>query len=176
VALKLEQKKQVVQEVNQVASEAISAVVVDYRGMTMSAMMELRRRALTLNVHVRVVRNTLAKRAVQETSVACLDSELKGQVILLFAMDHPGAAARLAKEFAKKYKNLEIKALAYDGGLLPVAQLAMLADLPTHDEAISLLMALLLAPVAQTTRALSETVARLARVTAAVAEQQESNG
>ena len=173
MALKLEQKKAVITEVNQMASEAVSAVVAEYRGLTMGAMTELRRKALDVNVKVRVVRNTLAKLAIQETGFACLDPALSGPVILLFAMDHPGAAARLAKEFAKEHKALQVTALAFEGDLLPAEKLAMLASLPTYDEAISLLMAVMLAPVASVARGMSETVAKLVRVTNAVAVQQE---
>ncbi len=172
MALRLEQKKAVVTEVNQVAQTAISAVVANYSGLSVAALTKMRRRALALNVYIRVVRNTLAKRAVKETPLSCLDEALTGPVILLFAMDHPGSAAKLVKEFAKKYKMLEVTALAYDGQLLPASQLAQLADLPTHDEAISLLMALLMAPISRAARAMSETVASLARVTVAVAEKQ----
>ncbi len=174
MALKLEQKKAVVAEVKAMASEAVSAVVADYRGLTMSALTELRCKARDVNVKVRVVRNTLAKRAIQETGFACLDSVLSGPVILLFAMDHPGAAARLAKEFTKKHNKLDVTALAFEGNLMSADQLAMLASLPTYEEGISLLMAMMMAPLTQTARCMSETVGKLVRVTDAVAKQQDA--
>jgi large subunit ribosomal protein L10 len=172
VALKLDQKKVVVKEVNEVASSAVSAVVANYRGLGVAGLTEMRRRALELNVYVRVVRNTLAKRAIDGTELSCLDSSLVGPVILLFSMDHPGAAAKLAKEFSKKYKMLEVTALAYDGNLMDASQLSTLADLPTHSEAIALLMGIMMAPISQTVRGMSETLGRLVRVTSAMAESK----
>ena len=174
MALRFEHKKTVVKEVNQMASEAISAVIAEYRGLTMAEMTELRRKAMEMNVQVRVVRNTLARRAVQETDLACLDPALTGPVVLLFAMEHPGAAARLAKDFSKNHSNLKVTALAFEGNLLPSEQLAMLASLPTYDEAIAQLMSVMQAPLTQAARLMNETVAQLARVTAAVAEQQSA--
>lgn len=174
VALKLNQKKAVVTEVNQIASEAVSAVVANYRGMSVSGLTEMRRRAIEMNVRVRVVRNTLAKRAFKETSLACLDEALTGPVILLFAMDHPGAAARLAKEFVKKYNMLEVTAMAFNEQLLPASELSQLAALPTYDEAIAQLMAMLKAPISRVATATKETVAKLVRVTSAVADKQQA--
>ncbi len=176
MALRLEQKKAVVANVNALANTALSVVVADYCGLTMGDMTEIRAKALTQGVHVQVVKNTLAKRAFVETPMDCLSESLSGQMILFFSIEHPGAAAKLAKEFAKRFDALEVKALAFDGQMMAANQLDMLANIPTHEEALSLLMAVMLAPVSQVARATSETLGRLVRVTSAYAESQGNNG
>lgn len=173
MALRLEQKKAVVANVNALANTALSVVVADYCGLTMPDLTAIRAKALASGVHVQVVKNTLAKRAFEETPMACLSSSLSGQMILFFSIDHPGAAAKLAKEFAKKLKTLEVKALAFDGQMMEASQLEMLASIPTYEEALSLLMSMMLAPLTQVTRATSETVGRLVRVTSAYADSQK---
>ena len=96
MALKLEQKQQIVAEVNEVASSALSAVVADYRGMTVAEMTTMRAKARESGVYVRVVRNTLAKRAVEGTDYACLDEAFIGPTLVAFSQEDPGSAARLA--------------------------------------------------------------------------------
>jgi len=109
VALGLEQKQQIVAEVNEVAASALSAVVADYRGLTVAEMTEMRAKARESGVYLRVVRNTLAKRAVEGTDYACLDETLVGPSLLAFSTEDPGSAARLLKDYAKELDALEVE-------------------------------------------------------------------
>jgi len=141
VPLALEGKKAIVAEVSEAAKGALSVVVADSRGVTVGKMTDLRKQARENGVELRVVRNTLARRALEGTQ--CLNDSFVGPTLLAFSTDHPGAAARLFKEFAKADKNFEVKALAYEGELIPAADIDRLATLPTHDEAIAKLMSVM---------------------------------
>lgn len=140
MALGLNDKKAIVAEVNEAAKGALSAVVADSRGVTVSSMTSLRKQAREAGVVVRVVRNTLAKRALAGTSYECLSDVFVGPTLIAFSSEHPGAAARLFKDFAKEEESFEVKALAYEGELIPAEQIDRLAKLPTYDEAIAQLM------------------------------------
>jgi large subunit ribosomal protein L10 len=137
MALNLQGKKAIVAEVNEAAKGALSAVVADSRGVTVGAITALRKEARNAGVWMKVVRNTLAKRAVEGTEFECLNDSLVGPSLIAFSSEHPGAAARIFKEFAKKNANFELKAGAFDGQLVDVE---MLAKLPTYDEAVARLM------------------------------------
>jgi len=141
VAIKLEDKKAIVAEVNEAAKAALSAVVADARGVTVGAMTGLRKEAREAGVYVRVVRNTLLKRAVEGTQYDVLNDVFKGPTLIAFSNEHPGAAARLFKEFAKANAKFEVKAAAFEGELIPASQIDRLATLPTYEEAIARLMA-----------------------------------
>ena len=106
MAIGLEDKKAIVAEVSEVASDALSLVVADSRGCTVSEMTDLRRQAREANVKVRVVRNTLAKRAVEGTEYECAQDSFKGPSLLAFSMEDPGAAARIFKDFAERKRKL----------------------------------------------------------------------
>ncbi|WP_305459996.1 50S ribosomal protein L10 [Photobacterium leiognathi] len=137
MALNLQDKKAIVAEVNEAANGALSAVVADSRGVTVGAMTTLRKQAREAGVYVKVVRNTLARRAVEGTDFECLKDVFVGPSLIGFSNEHPGAAARLFKDFAKENKSFEIKAVAFEGA---VANVEVLATLPTYDEAIARLM------------------------------------
>lgn len=141
MAIKLEDKKAIVAEVNEAAKVALSAVVADARGVTVGAMTGLRKEAREAGVYVRVVRNTLLKRAVEGTEFSILSDAFKGPTLIAFSNEHPGAAARLFKEFAKANAKFEVKAAAFEGELIPASQIDRLATLPTYEEAIARLMA-----------------------------------
>jgi len=143
VALGLEDKKAIVAEVSEAAKVALSAVVADSRGVTVGAMTALRKDAREAGVYVRVVRNTLAKRAVEGSDFECLQDSFVGPTLIAFSNEHPGAAARLLKKFAKENDQLEVKALAFNGELIPAGDIDRLATLPTYDEAISRLMSVI---------------------------------
>jgi large subunit ribosomal protein L10 len=140
VALRLEDKKAIVAEVNEAASAALSVVVADSRGVTVGAMTSLRKNAREAGVQLRVVRNTLARIAVEGTRFECLKDSFVGPSLIAFSMEHPGAAARLLKDFAKAEANFEVKALAYEGELIAASDIDRLASLPTYEEAIARLM------------------------------------
>ena len=173
MAIGLEDKKVIVAEVGEVANEALSLVIADSRGCTVSEMTTLRRQAREANVKVRVVRNTLAKRAVQGTEYECTQDSFKGPSLLAFSMEDPGAAARIFKAFAKENENFEVKALAVGGQLLEASQLDVLAKLPTRDQAISQLMSVMLAPVTKLVQTMNEVPGKLVRTVAAVRDQKE---
>jgi large subunit ribosomal protein L10 len=174
VAIRLEDKQQIVSEVSKAAQSALSAVIADYRGVTVTALTSLRKAARTNGVYLRVVRNTLLKRAVAGTEFECLSSALKGPTILAFSQNDPGAAARVLKDFAKGNDKFSIKALAIGGKLLPASQIDVLASLPTYDQAIAILMGLMLAPVTKLARTLKEVPTKVTRGVAAVRDQKQA--
>ena len=143
MALGLEGKKAIVAEVNEAAKAALSVVVADSRGVTVDAMTPLRKQARENGVILRVVRNTLARRALEGTAYECLNEAFVGPTLLAFSTEHPGAGARLFKEFAKSQEAFEVKALAYEGELIPAADLDRLATLPTLDEALAKLLSVM---------------------------------
>ena len=155
MALNLDSKKVVVEEVAQYASKALSAVAAEYRGLTVTELEELRNTARETGVYLRVVKNSLAKRAVAGTDLECMQEGLKGPLIMAFSMEAPGAAARLINDFAKNNDKLIAKVIAFDGQILDISELARLASLPTRDEGISLIMAVMKAPVGKLARTLA---------------------
>ncbi|UTF59426.1 MULTISPECIES: 50S ribosomal protein L10 [Gilvimarinus] len=140
MALGLEGKKAIVAEVQEAAKGALSAVVADSRGVTVDKMTALRKEARENGVWLKVVRNTLARRAVQGTDYECLVESFVGPTLIAFSTDHPGAGARILKEYAKENENLELKAAVFEGEIVDVA---MLASLPTYDEALAKLMSVM---------------------------------
>ncbi|MFL2481498.1 MAG: 50S ribosomal protein L10 [Gammaproteobacteria bacterium] len=167
MALKLEDKKLLVREVNAVAGESISAVAAEYRGLSVADMSELRVEARNSGVYIRVVKNTLARLAIKGTEFECLEESLKGPIILAFTKEDPGAAARVVKKFSKDHEELKAVSLVLDGELLPASDLTKLAELPTQDEARAMLVALLASPLTQLVRTLNEPSAMLARTMSA---------
>lgn len=132
MALNLQDKQAIVAEVSEVAKGALSAVVADSRGVTVDKMTELRKAGREAGVYMRVVRNTLLRRVVEGTQFECLKDTFVGPTLIAYSMEHPGAAARLFKEFAKANAKFEVKAAAFEGELIPASQidrLATLADL-----------------------------------------------
>lgn len=174
VVLKLEDKKTIVSEVSVVAKSALSLIAAEYSGLTVEQLTSLRKSAREAGVYMRVVRNTLARRALSGTQFECMQKELVGPLVLAFSQENPGAAARLIKEFAKQNEKLKVKALAIDSQLLPASGLETLASLPTRDEAISQLMSVMLAPITKFVRTLSEPHAKLVRTVAAVRDAKQS--
>ena len=173
MAIRLEDKKQIVSEVNQAASGALYAVLADYRGVTVSELTALRKSARENNVYLRVVRNTLLKLAVAKTEFECIQEALVGPTILAFSQEDPGAAARVLQDFAKLNSKFEIKALSVGGKLLDASQIDVLAKLPTHDQALSMLMSVMLAPVTKLTRTINEVPSKVTRAVAAVRDQKK---
>lgn len=160
MALGLEDKKAIVAEVQEAAQGALSAVVADSRGVTVGAMTALRKEAREAGVWMKVVRNTLARRAVEGTQYECLKETFTGPTLIAFSAEHPGAAARIFKEFAKKNKEFELKGGAFDGNIVSVD---MLATLPTYNEALAKLMSVMKEAAA----------GKLVRTIAAVRDQKE---
>ena len=174
MALKLEDKKVIVAEVNEAAGNALSAVVADYRGMEVGALTEMREKARHGKIYLRVVRNTLAKRAVAGTEFECLTDALVGPSLIGFSLEEPSASAKLFKDIAKDNDKLEIRALAIGGQLLDASQVDAVAKLPTKDEAIAMLMSVMTAPVAKFVRTMNEVPGKLVRTVAAVGEAKKA--
>ncbi|MCH9716351.1 MAG: 50S ribosomal protein L10 [Gammaproteobacteria bacterium] len=174
MTLTLAAKKVVVEEVAAAASNAISAVLADYRGIPVNDMTALRAKARAQGVYLRVVPNTLTRRAFDETPFACLDDALKGPLVLALSMASPGDAARLLKDFAKSCDKLQIKALALDGKAYGAEHLDAIASLPTRDEALATLMAVMKAPVEKFVRTLAAPHGKLVRTVVAIKDQKAS--
>jgi len=154
VALNLDSKKAVVEEVAQFAAKAYSAIAAEYRGLTVTELTELRKTARETGVYLRVVKNTLAKRAVVGTEFECMQDGLVGPLLIAFSMEDPGSAARLINDFAKTHDKLVTKIVAIGGEAFDGSELARLASLPTRDQGISMLMSVIKAPVAKLVRTL----------------------
>lgn len=174
MALSLEEKKAVVSEVAEIAAVAHSAVAAEYSGLTVEQMTALRARARDGGVYLRVVKNTLAKRAVKGTDFECMQDGLTGPLLLAFSREEPGAAARLVKDFAKEHNSLVPKLVSFGGKMLAAGDLDRLASMPTRDQAISLLMAVMKAPVEKFVRTLNEVPGKLTRTVAAIRDQKQS--
>ena len=172
MALRLEDKKLFVKEVNAVAGESLSAVAAEYRGLTVSEMTELRKEARNAGVYLRVGKNTLARRAIEGTEFECMTETLKGPLLLAFAKDDPGAAARVIKDFAKEHEALKAVSLSAGGQLMPASDLKKMADLPTLDQARAMLLGVMVAPMSQLVRTLAEPPAMLARTISARGSQE----
>jgi large subunit ribosomal protein L10 len=174
MALRLEDKKAFVKEVNAVAGESVTAVAAEYRGLSVADMTELRKEARDAGVYLRVVKNTLARRAVEGTDFECMQDTLKGPILLAFGKDDPGAAARVIKDFAKGHDALKAISLSTGGQLLPASDLAALANLPTLDQAHAILLGVMMAPMTKLARTLAEPSAMLARTMSARGEQNSA--
>lgn len=175
MALTLEEKRAIVAEMTEVVANAHSAVIAEYIGMSVAEMTDLRNKARESQVYIRVVKNTLAKRAIADTPFECMVPALVGPVILAFSQDAPGAAARLLFDFTKTNKKLVVKNIALGGQLLDGAKLESVSKLPNREEAISQLMSVLQAPVTQFVRTLAEPHAKFVRTMAALGDSKEGD-
>lgn len=155
MALNLDSKKAVVKEVAVFAAKAHSAIAAEYRGLTVTELTELRKTARETGVYLRVVKNTLAKRAVAGTEFECMQSGLIGPLLIAFSMEDPGAAARLISNFAKTHDKLITKIVAIGGQSFGGSELARLASLPTRDQGIGMLMSVMKAPTEKFVRTLA---------------------
>ena len=174
MALRLDDKKALVAEVNTVAQTAQSVVAAEYRGLSVSKLTELRAKARASRVYMRVVKNTLARRAVAGTQFECVGGKLKGPLILAFSQDDPGAAARLIKAFAKDNDKLVPTLVSLGGAVLPGTDLERVASLPTRGQALSQLLGVIKAPIGKFVRTLAEPHAKLVRTIAAVKDQKSA--
>jgi len=176
MALNLEDKKALVAEVAAVAQKAQSVVAAEYRGLTVGQMTELRAKARKQGVYMRVVKNTLARKALAGTSFETVGPKLKGPLVLAFSKDDPGAAARVVKDFAKANEKLVATLVSLGGQVLPGGDLDKVASLPTREQALSLLLGVLKAPVQKLAGTLAAPAAKLARTVAAVRDQKQAAG
>ena len=173
MALSFEDKKQIVTEVNKAASNALSLVIADARGVDVADMTLLRKSARENGVHLQVVRNTLAKHAFKETEFSCVNEALVGPSLFGFSMEDPGAAARIFKDFAKDNENFEVKALSVGGKLLQANQIDALAKLPTREQALGMLVSTMIAPVTKLVRTFNAVPTKVTFAVAAVRDQKQ---
>jgi large subunit ribosomal protein L10 len=174
MALRLDDKKAMVAEVNAVAATAQSVVAAEYRGLTVTQMTNLRSKARSSGVYLRVVKNTLARRAIAGTPFECVSNSLKGPLILAFSKDDPGAAARLVKAFAKDNDKLVTTVVSLGGTALTAKDLDKVASLPTLEVARATLLGALQAPIGKLVRTMAEPHAKLVRAIAAVKDKREA--
>jgi large subunit ribosomal protein L10 len=176
MALNIESKKALVAEVAAVAANAQSVVAAEYRGLTVGKMTELRAKARAAGVYMRVVKNTLARKAVAGTAFENIGPVLKGPLVLAFSKDDPGAAARVIKAFAKDNDKLVATAVSLGGQLLPAKALEQVASLPTRDQALAMLMGTMKAPIQKLVSTLNAAPSKLVRTLAAVRDQKQAAG
>jgi large subunit ribosomal protein L10 len=176
MALNLEDKKTLVAEVAEVAAKAHSVVAAEYRGLTVGQMTELRAQARKQGVYMRVVKNTLARKALAGTSFEAVGPKLKGPLVLAFSKDDPGAAARVVKDFAKTHEKLVATLVSLGGQVLAGGELDKVASLPTREQALSILLGVLKAPIQKLAATLAAPASQLARTVAAVREQKQAAG
>ncbi|MBT2747773.1 MULTISPECIES: 50S ribosomal protein L10 [Lysobacter] len=161
MALNLSQKQEVVAELAEVAAKAHSLIAAEYAGITVGQMTAMRKKARETGVYLRVVKNTLASRAVAGTEYECVQDKLVGPLLYAFSTEEPGAAGRLIKEFAKGNDKLKAKVVAMGGQVYPASHVDVLASLPTLEQALAMLA-----------RVLSEPASMFARAVKAVADKQ----
>jgi large subunit ribosomal protein L10 len=172
--LRLNEKKEIVAVVSDLAKMSLSAVAADYRGLTAVEMTALRAKARDAKVSIHVIRNTLARRALAGTNFAGLSDYLKGPVLIAFADSEPGSTAKLVRDFAKLNAKLEARAICVDGQIYSAAQIDAVASLPTKEQAISQLMSVMQAPISKFVRTLAEPHAKLVRTIAAIRDKKKA--
>ena len=174
MALRLDDKKALVAEVAKVAATAQSVVAAEYRGLTVSQMTSLRSKARASGVYLRVVKNTLARKAIAGTPFECVGKSLKGPLILAFSKEDPGAAARLVKAFAKDNDKLKTTVLSLGDTVLAAKDIDRVAALPTLEAARAMLLGALQAPIGKLVRTIAEPQAKLVRAIAARKDKLEA--
>ena len=176
MSLNLEQKKVVVAEVHEIALHSQSLVAAEYRGLSVPQLTDLRNKARKSGVHMQIIKNTLARKAVTGTSFECISPQLKGPLILAFSKDDPGAAARVIKAFAKDNDKLVTTLVSIGGQVLPAKAIDQVASLPTREQALATLMGLMKQPIEKFVRTLAEPHAKRARTVAAIRDQKQAAG
>jgi large subunit ribosomal protein L10 len=174
MALNLAQKKEVVAELANVAANAHSLVAAEYAGLTVEQLTSLRVKARQSGVYVKVAKNTLVSRAVEGTEYECVKETLTGPLLYAFSKEDPGAAGRLIKDFAKANEALKARLVAIGGKAYPASHVDVLASLPTRDQALGMLLSVMVQPATMLVRLLSEPAAQIARVTNAVGQQKQA--
>ena len=172
--LNLEEKKAIVADVAEVVASTTSVIAAEYRGLTVDKLTELRKQARESDVVLRVVKNSLAKRAFEGTDYACLQDSLSGPLMLAFSQEDPAAAARIFNDFVKDNDKLIVKSIALGSTLMDASQLGALAKMPTRDQALGMLAGVIQAPISKFVRTVAEPTNKLARVLAAVRDTKQA--
>ncbi|OGT33949.1 MAG: 50S ribosomal protein L10 [Gammaproteobacteria bacterium RBG_16_51_14] len=174
MSLTLEAKKAIVSEIAGIAAEAPSAIAAEYIGLTVSEMTALRKSARTAGIYLKVVRNTLARRALENTRFECMRDDLSGPLLLAFSNDEPGSAARVIRDFAKANNRLVVKLVALDGKLFGASEIERLANMPSLEQARAIFLGVLKAPLGKFVRVLAEPEAKFVRLLAAQRDKQQA--
>ena len=172
MGLNLEEKKAVVEEIAAQVAGAKGIVLAEYRGLEVGNMTELRRKARGSGVYVRVMKNTLARRAVKDTPFAKLADQMVGPLVYGISSD-PVATAKVMNEFAKGNDKFVIKAGAMPNAVISPKEVAALASLPSREELLAKLLGTMQAPIAQFVRTLNEVPSKFVRTLAAVRDAKE---
>ena len=172
MSLSLEQKKAVVAEISAQVAKAQAIVVAEYRGLGVGNMTDLRREARKSGVYLRVLKNTLARRAVSGTPFEKLSEQLTGPLIYGISPD-PVATAKVLNEFAKTNDKLVIRAGAMPNAVITAKEVKALATMPSREELLAKLLGTMQAPIAQFVRTLNEIPSRFVRTLAAVRDQKQ---
>jgi large subunit ribosomal protein L10 len=174
--LNLEGKKALVEEVSAVAGKALSVVAAEYRGLTVTQMTDLRSKARASGVYMRVVKNTLARKALAGTAFESMGAVLKGPLVLAFSKDDPGAAARVIKDFAKANDKLVPTNLSIGGAVLTAKDLERVASLPTKEQALSQLLGVIKAPIQKLVATIQAPQVKFVRTVVAIRDQKQAAG
>jgi len=172
MSLNIDEKKAVVAEVTDVMSGAQAAILAEYRGLTVTQMTDLRKNARESGVYLRVVKNTLARRAADGSSFECLQEHMVGPLAYAIAED-PAACAKVLKNFAKDNECFTIKVGAMSGKLLSEEEITALSKLPGRDELLAMLMGTMKAPVQKFVATLNEVPSKFVRTLAAVRDSKQ---
>jgi large subunit ribosomal protein L10 len=172
LGLNLDDKKAVVAEITEKVAHAQSIVLAEYRGLEVGHMTALRAKARTSGVYLRVLKNTLARRAVSGTPFEQLSQHMVGPLAYGISPD-PIAAAKVLNEFAKANEKFVIKAGAMPGQVMTPKQVSTLATMPSREELLATLMGTMQAPVAKFVQTLNEVPGKFVRTVAALRDQKE---
>ena len=172
MALNLKAKKEVVAEVSEIAKSSIAVGVAHYHGLTALEMTGLRNLARETHVVLKTVKNTLAKRAISGTRCQCISPVLSGPVVLAFSKEDPGAVARVFSQFSKGNKKLVVNGLGVEGIFIEPDRLNKIATIPTKEQAIGLLMAVMMAPTEKLARVFAEIPAKITRVVSVISSKK----
>ena len=167
-------KEKAVSDLKDIALKSHSMVAVHYRGMDVSSMTSLRAAARKENVFVKVIKNTLARKALSESQYAGTVDKIVGPIVLVFSMEEPNAAAKLLRNFVKDFEVLKVQVIGVEDAVYLASDLAKIADIPSKDEAIAILLGALQSPIRNLACTLQETYATLVRVVDQVAKKVES--
>lgn len=174
MTLKLESKKAIVADVAKIADGALSLVAAEYRGISVPDMTNLRRDARNAGVTLRIVRNTLAIRALKGTTFEPISERLKGPIMLAFSGKDISAAAKVLRNFMKTNEKLQVKALSLQGKVLDSTHLEAVAKLPSFEEAIAKMLSCMKAPITTLVRTMAEPHAKLVRTLAAIRDKKQA--
>tara|TARA_B100000287_G_C20369017_1_gene676938 strand:- start:214 stop:735 length:522 start_codon:yes stop_codon:yes gene_type:complete len=147
MALNLEAKKELVNEVSDILGKAETIVTADYRGLTANQLNELRKITKKSDIYIKVVKNNMLKMALKKSEFSVIGDKIVGPQILAVSKENPGEFAKIIKKFIDNNEKIEIKSLAYKGNELDVSEIKKLASLPTYEEAIAKLLSVMQAPI-----------------------------